>query len=247
MILRRLRHRLLAVGIAISLWWWLSAYLWSDNPVLAGIRPDKAGSAFIDIVTSTDGWTDIRTSLVRLIIGLVTALCVGLPLGLLLGSRREVEEAMAPVINFLRMISPLAWAPLVIVAFGVGSAPVIFLISVTAVWPFALGTSAGVRAVRPGWRDVTTSLGASKLETLRLVIVPAVRGHVLTAGRLALGVAWIVLVPAEMLGVDSGLGYAVLNARDQLNYPALGGTVLLIGLIGYTLDTTFRFALRPQN
>lgn len=244
---RGVLQRLLAVGIAVGIWWWLSASLWSDNPVLAGIRPDKAGSAFLDIVTTGDGWTDIRTSLARLMIGLAVALCIGLPLGLLLGTRRAVEQAMAPVINFLRMISPLAWAPLVIVAFGVGSAPVIFLIAVTAVWPFALGTSAGVRAVRPGWRDVTTSLGANKWETLYLVIVPAVRGHVLTAGRLALGVAWIVLVPAEMLGVDSGLGYAVLNARDQLNYPALGGTVLLIGLIGYTLDTTFRFVLRPQT
>ena len=244
---RGVLQRLLAVGIAVGIWWCLSASLWSDNPVLAGIRPDKSGSAFLDIITTGDGWTDIRTSLARLMIGLAVALCIGLPLGLLLGTRRAVEQAMAPVINFLRMISPLAWAPLVIVAFGVGSAPVIFLIAVTAVWPFALGTSAGVRAVRPGWRDVTTSLGANKWETLHLVIVPAVRGHVLTAGRLALGVAWIVLVPAEMLGVDSGLGYAVLNARDQLNYPALGGTVLLIGLIGYTLDTTFRFVLRPQT
>jgi NitT/TauT family transport system permease protein len=73
--------------------------------------------------------------------------------------------------------------------------------------------------------------------------VPAVRGHVLTALRLALGVAWIVLVPAEMLGVDSGLGYAVLNARDQLDYAALGGTVLLIGVIGFVIDAIFRRVL----
>lgn len=247
MTLRRLRNRFIAVGVAVAIWWFLAARLWADNPVLSGIRPDRATSALIDIVTSGDGWTDVRTSLARLILGLLIALFVGLPLGLLLGTWREVEEAMAPLVNFLRMISPLAWAPLVIVAFGVGTAPVIFLIAVTAVWPFALGTAAGVRAIRPGWRGVTTSLGASRRETLQLVIVPAIRGHVLTAGRLALGVAWIVLVPAEMLGVDSGLGYAVLNARDQLNYPALGGTVLLIGMIGYALDTSFRFALRPQN
>lgn len=244
--IRRVRNRLVAVSCAVLLWWWLTSTVWSENPVLYGIRPHEAVPAFVGIVTSSDGWLDIRTSLTRLIIGLVIALGVGLPLGLLFGSKREVEEAMAPLVNFLRMISPLAWAPLVIVAFGVGTAPVIFLIAVTALWPFALGTAAGVRAIRPGWRGVTTSLGASKGETLRLVIVPAIRGHVLTAGRLALGVAWIVLVPAEMLGVDSGLGYAVLNARDQLNYPALGGTVLLIGVIGYVLDTTFRFALRPQ-
>jgi NitT/TauT family transport system permease protein len=72
------------------------------------------------------------------------------------------------------------------------------------------------------------------------------RGHVLTASRLALGVAWIVLVPAEMLGVDSGLGYAILNARDQLNYSSLGGTVLLVGVIGFALDSLFRRALRTR-
>ena len=103
-----------------------------------------------------------------------------------------------------------------------------------------------MRAIQPGWRAVTTSLGATGSESLRLVTVPAVRGHVLTALRLALGVAWIVLVPAEMLGVDSGLGYAVLNARDQLDYAALGGAVLLIGVIGFFLDTIFRTVLTPQ-
>ena len=144
------------------------------------------------------------------------------------------------------MISPLAWAPIVIVAVGVGSAPVIFLISVTAVWPLAMGSAAGVKAIAPGWKSVATSLGASKFESLRFVTAPAMRGHVLTASRLALGVAWIVLVPAEMLGVDSGLGYAILNARDQLNYSSLGGTVLLVGVIGFALDSLFRRALRTR-
>lgn len=138
------------------------------------------------------------------------------------------------------MISPLAWAPMVIVAFGVGTAPVVFLIAITAVWPMALGSAAGVKALDPGWRDVARSLGAQPSEVIKSVVVPGVRAHVLTALRLALGVAWVVLVPAEMLGVDSGLGFAVLNARDQLDYAALGGNVLLIGCIGYILDGLFR-------
>lgn len=138
------------------------------------------------------------------------------------------------------MISPLAWAPMVIVAFGVGTAPVVFLIAITAVWPMALGSAAGVKALDPGWRDVARSLGARPPEVIKSVVVPGVRAHVLTALRLALGVAWVVLVPAEMLGVDSGLGFAVLNARDQLDYAALGGNVLLIGCIGYILDGLFR-------
>jgi NitT/TauT family transport system permease protein len=243
-IIKRITARALTVGVAVALWWLLTAFVWDSNPVLSKIGPGDAVPALLEMLSTTDGWTDIRASLGRLLAGLLIAFSVGVPLGIVFGTFRSVESAATPIVNFLRMISPLAWAPLVIVAFGVGTAPVVFLISVTAVWPMVLGTSAGVRAVQPGWRAVTTSLGATRRESLWLVTVPAVRGHVLTALRLSLGVAWIVLVPAEMLGVDSGLGYAVLNARDQLDYAALGGSVLLIGVIGFALDTTFRSVLR---
>jgi NitT/TauT family transport system permease protein len=191
-------------------------------------------------LSSSSGWSNIETSLTRLLMGLLIAVVVGVPLGILLGTFRKAEEASTPIVNFLRMISPLAWAPMVIVAFGVGTAPVVFLIAITAVWPMVLGSAAGVKALDPGWRDVARSLGAQPREVVRSVVVPGVRAHVLTALRLALGVAWVVLVPAEMLGVDSGLGFAVLNARDQLDYAALGGNVLLIGCIGYILDGLFR-------
>jgi NitT/TauT family transport system permease protein len=244
MILRRIALRTATVASAIFVWWALTKFVWDANPVLSRIGPSDAVPALFDKLGSSDGWLDIRASLFRLLAGLSIAFVIGVPLGILFGSFKSVEDAATPLVNFFRMISPLAWAPLVIVAFGVGTAPVVFLIAVTAVWPLVLGASAGVRAIQPGWRAVTTSLGATPSESLRLVTIPAVRGHVLTALRLALGVGWIVLVPAEMLGVDSGLGYAVLNARDQLNYAALGGTVLLIGVIGFVLDTTFRFALK---
>jgi NitT/TauT family transport system permease protein len=177
-------------------------------------------------------------------IGLAIAFIVGLPLGLALGSNRLLEDASTPIVNFLRMISPLAWAPIVIVAFGIGDVPVLFLIAITAVWPIALGTAAGVKAVSPALKELAESLGASRRERLRFVTSPVVEANVLTALRLALGVAWIVLVPAEMLGVDSGLGYAVLNARDQLDYAALGAGVLLIGITGFLIDAVFRRLFR---
>jgi NitT/TauT family transport system permease protein len=222
------------------LWWLLTATIWASNPVLSRIGPFDAVPSLIDTLSSSSGWGNIQTSLTRLLAGLLIAVVIGVPLGILLGTFRKVEEASTPIVNFLRMISPLAWAPMVIVAFGVGTAPVVFLIAITAVWPMALGSAAGVKALDPGWRDVARSLGAQPREVVRSVVVPGVRAHVLTALRLALGVAWVVLVPAEMLGVDSGLGFAVLNARDQLDYAALGGNVLLIGCIGYILDGLFR-------
>lgn len=238
--------RAAVIAAAIGLWWFATTVIWGDNPVISNISPSDAVPALWQGLTDGGLLADLRASLGRLLTGLAIAFAIGVPLGALLGSSRALEDATAPVVNFLRMISPLAWAPVVIVAFGVGTAPVLFLIAITAVWPLCLGTSAGVRAVAPGWQAVATSLGATRFERLRLITVPAVRGNVLTALRLALGVAWIVLVPAEMLGVDSGLGYAVLNARDQLDYAALGGTVLLIGVTGFTLDSIFRRVFRTD-
>ena len=238
--LQRSLLRAATVVCAVGLWWLLTATIWSTNPVLSRIGPFDAVPSLIDTLSSSTGWSNIQTSLTRLLLGLLIAVVVGVPLGILLGTFKRVEEASTPIVNFLRMISPLAWAPMVIVAFGVGTAPVVFLIAITAVWPMALGSAAGVKALDPGWRDVARSLGAQPREVVRSVVVPGVRSHVLTALRLALGVAWVVLVPAEMLGVDSGLGFAVLNARDQLDYAALGGNVLLIGCIGYILDGLFR-------
>lgn len=238
--LQRSLLRASTVCLAIGLWWLLTITVWSTNPVLSRIGPLDAIPSLIDTVSSASGWTNIQTSLFRLVLGLLIAVVIGVPLGILLGTFRRAEEAATPLVNFLRMISPLAWAPMVIVAFGVGTAPVVFLIAITAMWPMTLGASAGVKALDPGWRDVARSLGAQRNEVVRSVVIPGVRAHVLTALRLALGVAWVVLVPAEMLGVDSGLGFAVLNARDQLDYAALGGNVLLIGCIGYILDGLFR-------
>jgi NitT/TauT family transport system permease protein len=244
---RRVRQyglRLLVIAASVLLWWFATTVVWGSNPVVSKMSPLDAFPALWEGLVDGTLLTDLRASLVRLLSGLAIAFAVGVPLGALIGSNRTIEDATAPVVNFIRMISPLAWAPVVIVAFGVGTAPVLFLIAITAVWPLALGTAAGVRAVAPGWQAVATSLGATKLERLWWVTVPAVRGNVLTSLRLALGVAWIVLVPAEMLGVDSGLGYAVLNARDQLDYAALGGAVLLIGITGFALDSLFRRLLR---
>lgn len=243
-ILRRIGARLVALVASLGIWWLASSVIWSANPVISNIGPGDAIPALWDGLLDGDLVSDLGSSLTRLSIGLAIAFIVGLPLGLALGSNRLLEDASTPIVNFLRMISPLAWAPIVIVAFGIGDVPVLFLIAITAVWPIALGTAAGVKAVSPALKELAESLGASRRERLRFVTSPVVEANVLTALRLALGVAWIVLVPAEMLGVDSGLGYAILNARDQLDYSALGGGVLLIGITGFVIDALFRRLFR---
>jgi NitT/TauT family transport system permease protein len=114
---------------------------------------------------------------------------------------------------------------------------VIFLVAVAAVWPIVLNAAAGVHALDAGWLRVAASLGATRREQLTSIVLPGIRAHLATGLRVALGTAWIVIVPAEMLGVDSGLGYAILDARDRLRYDELMGVVLLIGAVGFVLDS----------
>jgi NitT/TauT family transport system permease protein len=129
---------------------------------------------------------------------------LGIPLGVIVGYYRPAEAASSVVFQFLRMISPLAWMPIAIIAFGVGDPPVYFLIAVATVWPFVINTAHGVGQVKPLWIKVARSLGAGEGQLLRRVIIPAVVPDILTGLRLAIGLAWVVLVPAEMLGVSWG-------------------------------------------
>jgi NitT/TauT family transport system permease protein len=239
--------RAAVIAAAVALWWLATQRIWSSNAILVRLGPVDAFAALADMIASGQAWRDTVTSLERLGLGLVIATAIGAPLGLLLGSSTSTERATAPLVQFLRMLSPLAWAPAAVAVFGIGSAPVTFLIVAATVWPIALGVASGVRVLEPGWSTMARSLGATRVEVVRTVVVPGVRSPFLTSLRLALGVGWVVLVPAEMLGVDSGLGYAVLNARDQLAYDRLVATMLLIGLVGYLLDGVFQWALRPRR
>lgn len=236
--------RIGAVVAAIVLWW-LSTDVWSvDNPILGAMSPiDAVGALGKQLIGGTIVDT-VAVSLGRLLGGLLIATVIGVLLGLAIGSRKRIDEATSVIIQFLRMVSPLAWTPIAIVLFGIGSPPVVFLIAIAAVWPVTMNTVAGVRSLDPNWSLLAKSLGATPFEILKTIVVPGIRPHVLTGIRLALGVAWIVIVPAEMLGVDSGLGYQILNARDQLDYSLLAAIMLVIGVIGYSLDWLTQWAFR---
>lgn len=236
--------RIGAVVAAIVLWW-LSTDVWSvDNPILGAMSPIDAVDALGKQLIGGTIVDTVAVSLGRLLGGLLIATVIGVLLGLAIGSRKRIDEATSVIIQFLRMVSPLAWTPIAIVLFGIGSPPVVFLIAIAAVWPVTMNTVAGVRSLDPNWSLLAKSLGATPFEILKTIVVPGIRPHVLTGIRLALGVAWIVIVPAEMLGVDSGLGYQILNARDQLDYSLLAAIMLVIGVIGYSLDWLTQWAFR---
>jgi len=166
------------------------------------------------------------------------------PLGVLIGLYRSLESALSALFQFLRMISPLSWMPLAVMVLGIGDLPVYFLLTVAAIWPILLNTAAGVNAVDRSWLTLARSLCATRGETVFQIILPAILSHLLTGFRLAIGIIWIVLVPAEMLGVSAGLGYYILDTRDRLAYSELMAVILVIGAIGYLLDWGLRLAHR---
>jgi NitT/TauT family transport system permease protein len=248
--LRTLRHPLspaLAVAAAIAAWWLVTAVFSAPQSLLRQTVPPKVVSALGELVDRGVLLPDAAISLWRLVIGLLVAAVIGIPAGLLVGVSATVERASLPLVQFVRMISPLSWSPIVVAVFGIGNQPVIFLIAVAAVWPILLNTAAGVKAVDPGYLDVARCFHATRFELLTAVLLPAVRAHVQTGLRLALGIAWIVLVPAEMLGVRSGLGYQILNARDQLAYDQVVAVIVVVGVLGYLLDWGARLLLTPRR
>jgi NitT/TauT family transport system permease protein len=229
-------------GIALMLgaWWLLTVPFSAPGSMGDRFAPGPSLTTLVSLLQGGEIWLHIAVSLQRVAIGLGLALLVGVPLGLLLGASVGANATLSPAFQFLRMISPLSWMPIAVMVFGVGDRPVYFLLAFAAMWPIMLNTLAGVRQLDRRWMQLAQSLSATGWETLKGVVIPGVLGHVLTGTRLAIGIVWIVLVPCEMLGVSAGLGYFILDTRDRLAYHELMATVVLIGLLGFLLDTAFR-------
>ena len=236
-------HGVLGVAglLALLMLWWLGIRLFGSTDGLAArFSPQATLTSLLELLGRAELYEHVLVSLKRILVGLLLALLIGVPLGLMIGSYRHLEAATTPAFQFLRMISPLSWMPVVVMLMGVGDQPIYFLLTFAAVWPILLNTVAGVRQLDPRWLQLSRSLSATRWETLCKVILPGVLGHVLTGVRLSIGILWIVLVPCEMLGVSAGLGYFILDTRDRLAYSELMAMVLLIGVLGFMLDALAR-------
>lgn len=186
-------------------------------------------------------WASVVTSMVRILLGLFFAIVIGVPLGLLIGFYRRLREFTSIPIHFIRMISPISWMPLAIIILPGFDQAIIFLIFISTVWPVLLNSSEGVLNVKPEWIRMAENQGAKDSQLIFRIVLPASLPYILNGIRLAVGVAWIVLIPAEMLGVTTGLGYLINDARDTLSYDRLVALVLMIGLLGFILDSIFQY------
>lgn len=183
----------------------------------------------------------IVASLFRVTWGFGLAILLGVPLGLLLGWFKPLAAAFNPMIQIFRPISPIAWIPVAILWFGVDDRSPIFLIFLASVFPITVSSMAAVQNMQPVYVRAARNFGLKNTQLFRQVIFPACLPQILTGLRIALGIAWLVVVAAEMIAVNSGLGYLIIDARNAgKRYDLVVAGMIMIGLIGLALDVAVR-------
>jgi nitrate/nitrite transport system permease protein len=175
----------------------------------------------------------------RVALGFGLAALVAVPLGFLIGMSRLVFQALDPFIQVLKPISPLAWMPLALFTLKDSGVSAIFVIFICSIWPMLINTAFGVASVRKEWIDVSRTLEVSPMRKALLVILPAAAPTIMTGMRISIGIAWLVIVAAEMLVGGTGIGYFVWNEWNNLSIANILVAVFLIGVIGMLLDMCF--------
>ncbi len=227
----------LACGLFLALWHY--AVIWTGTKIFPSPLDVEKGLA--ELLRKSLLWRYIGDSLRRVAIGFGTAVILGIPLGLTLGWYPAANQVINPVLQVLRPISPIAWIPVAIIFFGVGDRAAIFLIFLGAFFPIVVTCVSGVSNVSSIYRRAGRNFGLTAPQLLARVIFPAALPQILVGLRIALGIAWLVVVAAEMIAVDSGLGYLIIDARNSgKRYDLVVAAILLIGVIGLVLDLCFR-------
>lgn len=201
-------------------WWWVTNPFYRNGPNDLGI-----------------GW-NLLISLRRVAIGYIAASLVAVPLGILIGISPVAFKAFNPYVQLLKPISPLAWLPLGLYLLRDSEKTGIFIIFISSIWPTLINTTFGVANVNQDYLDVSKTLGASRLRTIWKVIIPAALPNIVSGLRISMGIAWLVIVAAEML-LGTGLGYFIWNEWNNLSIPNILVAIFIIGLTGLLLDSLF--------
>lgn len=221
--------------------------------VVPALRPDAATllppptaivRAFVQLVQNGVIQIDIAASLERIVIGFLIASLVGVPLGAAMGFWPLAARLFDPLVQFLRPIPPMAWIPLALLWFGISDAQNVFIIFLGALYPIVLNTYAGVRDVDRNLIWAAQTLGGGRVQILREIVVPGALPVILTGLRIGLGIGWMALVAAELVGASSGLAFLIEDSRNLLFTERVLLGMTLIGILGYLMDQGMRLAQR---
>jgi NitT/TauT family transport system permease protein len=244
--IRRIKQSLPALALiaALAVVWQLTVVA-TRNIIFP--TPLQVLSALTELIEDGTLWHHIGASLLRVGAGFGLAVCVAVPLGLWMGWNAAVYRTLNPLFQMLRPISPIAWIPIAILWFGVGNASPIYLIFISSVFPLLVQTVVGVHTIERRYLNAAENFGVSRYTLFTRVVIPAVLPQIVVGMRIALGVAWLVVVAAEMIALRSGLGYLIMDSRNAGNrYDLVVAGMIVIGLIGLGLDGSMRLLERVR-
>ncbi|WP_020619522.1 ABC transporter permease [Paenibacillus daejeonensis] len=237
---RRARLIYGAVGILLLLVLWQTLVL--VRGVGEALFPSPLGVArgIVELVENGVLLTHVQVSLGRFAAGYFSACLVAVLLGLVLGRVERLWALIDPVVQLLRPVSPIAWAPFIVLWFGIGNAPAIVIIFIAAFFPVLIATVTGVRSVAPIYLKVAQNMELTRVQLIRRIILPAAFPTIAGGLHLAIGTAWIFLVSGEMVGAQSGLGFLIIDSRNTLRMDLVMAGIVFIGICGLLLDRAVR-------
>lgn len=221
-------------AVGIGLWAAVAALRWFPESVFPA--PQTVLRAFGQEIRSGRLFEDLIASLWRIYTGFMLALIASVPVGLWLGHHARARVAFLPAINFFRNLSPLAWITFAILWFGIGDRPAIFLIFLASYFPMTLSIIAAVANIPSVYFQVAQDYGFKGVQLLTRVTLPAIMPQFITTLRITAGIAWMVVVAAEMIAGNDGLGFAVWDARNGLRTDLLVCAMIVIGVMGVAID-----------
>lgn len=186
-------------------------------------------------------------SLGRVFSGWIAGSMVAIPLGILMGSNKKVMQALNPLVQILRPVSPLAWYPIGLAAYHSAAQAVVFSIVITSLWPTLINTMFGIASLPRDYLNVARVFRFSRLQYLTKIILPYALPHILTGLRLSMGIAWMVIVAGEMLAGGTGIGFFVWDSWNALSLPRVISAILIIGVIGLGLDRILEAIIRKVS
>ncbi|QXH51317.1 taurine ABC transporter permease TauC [Pseudomonas fakonensis] len=232
----------LTLASLLAAWWLVTAAGWVEPLFLPS--PADIGAKGWSLLTQgymdASLWQHLGASLGRIGLALIAATLTAIPVGIAIGYNRVARGILDPLIEFYRPIPPLAYLPLIVIWCGIGELSKVLLIYLAIFAPIAIATATGVRTVDPAKLRAAQSLGASKAQLIRHVILPSALPDILTGIRIGLGVGWSTLVAAELIAATSGLGFMVQSAAQFLVTDVVVLGILLIALIAFALEMGLR-------
>ncbi len=228
---------IIVAAVLIAIWWLIVDV--TQSRIFP--TPMKVVEGTLELARDGSLWDHIGASLMRVGVGFGLAVLLAIPLGLWMGRVHGAFVTLNPIFQILRPISPIAWIPIAILWFGVGNSSPIFLIFIASVFPMIVQTTVGVHTIEKRFLRAADNFDAPRGKFFLQVVLPATLPQIITGMRIGLGVAWLVVVAAEMIALRSGLGYMIMDARNAGNrYELVVAGMIIIGLIGLMLDGTMR-------